>query len=141
MSTALLYTCQTTTSSRLQILCTCPNEYEPPLINFSCIKEYICSLLEVWFLLEINPVPHVQKLTPNLIRILSKYTNFEVQHSRKCSKRFCREIKSHFQYFQRTNQAMKLPEIFTIYKIFDILNVPKYNQSACNSYLAQLKLT
>ena len=36
---------------------------------------------------------------------------------------------------------MKLPEIFTIYKIFDILNVPKYNQSACNSYLAQLKLT
>ena len=36
---------------------------------------------------------------------------------------------------------MKLPEIFTIYKIFDILNVPKYNQSACNSYLAKLKLT
>ena len=36
---------------------------------------------------------------------------------------------------------MKLPEIFTIYKIFDILNVPKYNESTCNSYLAQLNLT
>lgn len=36
---------------------------------------------------------------------------------------------------------MKLPEIFTICKMFDILNVPKYNQSTCNSYLAQLKLT
>ena len=37
LSTALLYTCWTTTSFRLQILCTFPNEYEPPLINFSCI--------------------------------------------------------------------------------------------------------
>ena len=36
---------------------------------------------------------------------------------------------------------MKLPEIFTIYKMFDILNVPKYNESTCNSYLAQLNLT
>lgn len=56
-------------------------EYEPIESILAVLKNIFFSFLEVWFLLDINPVAHVQKLTPNLLRIISKYTNFEVQHN------------------------------------------------------------